>query len=193
MKNNMILIYEFMRMIRMNTNKNTKKGFTLIEMLVVIGIISLLSGIFIVYSRTGEQQILLFRDQAKIVGAISRAKSLSASSFRASLTKTDSSCGYGVHFEIPNTFIIFKDLAEDCELSDQKYTFSNAAEKFESFQLDSRLKFDALTNLSDIVFIPPDISAVITPDQDEAVIVIKTIDDKSSATIKINSAGQVSI
>lgn len=171
----------------------TNQGFTLIEMLVVIGILSLLSGIFIVYSRTGEQQILLFKDQAKIVGAISRAKSLSASSYRASLTQTDNSCGYGVHFEFPNTVIIFKDFAENCELSDQRYTSSNAAENFESFKLDSRLKFDALTNLSDIVFVPPDISAVITPEQDEAVIVIKTIDDKSSATIKINSAGQVSI
>jgi prepilin-type N-terminal cleavage/methylation domain-containing protein len=176
----------------MNTNKNTKNGFTLIEMLVVIGIISILSGIFIVYSRTGEQQIVLFKEQAKVMAAVSRAKILGISAFRESSTEAGSSCGYGVHIELPNTVIIFKDIAQNCELSDQRYTPANPSEKFESFQLDPRVKLDVMTSLTDIVFIPPDPSVVITPDQDQAVIVIKTIDDKSSATIKVNSAGQIS-
>ena len=161
------------------------RGFTIIEMLVVIGTLALISAILIINIRTGEQQVTLFREQARIVSILSRAKSLSVATFG----KTGVPCGYGVHFEAPGTFLIFKDLADNCQASDQKY--SGAAEIHESFQLDPALRFDTLS-LSDVIFIPPDPSIVITPSQDEATIIIKTIKSGTSATIKINSAGQIS-
>ena len=161
------------------------KGFTIIEMLVIIGILSLISAILIINIHTGGQQVILFREQAKIVSILSRAKSLSVATFG----KTGVPCGYGVHFEAPSTFLIFKDLADNCQASDQKY--SGAAEIYESFQLDPVLEFDTLS-LSDVIFIPPDPSVIITPSQDEATVVIKAIKSGTSATIKINSAGQIS-
>lgn len=163
------------------------KGFTTIEMLVVIGVMALMSSVLMVYGRTGERQINLFKEQARIISALSRAKYLSIATFG----KTDVPCGYGIHFEAPRTFLIFKDLAVsgDCSLADKKY--SGAGEIFESFELDSVIVFDQLT-LSDIVFIPPSPSVVITPNQDQAVIIIKIINIESSAAIKINSAGQIS-
>ncbi|MEK9168335.1 MAG: prepilin-type N-terminal cleavage/methylation domain-containing protein [Patescibacteria group bacterium] len=162
------------------------KGFTTIEMLVVIGVMALMSSVLMVYGRTGERQINLFKEQARIISALSRAKYLSVSTFG----KTDVPCGYGVHFEAPRTFLIFKDLPSgNCSLADKKY--SGAGEIFESFGLDSVITFDQLT-LSDIVFTPPGPSVVITPDQDQAAIIIKIINIESSAAIKINSAGQIS-
>lgn len=163
------------------------KAFTLIEIIVSIGIIALLSGIMITYNRSGERQIVIFKEQARVISALSRVKSFSISTF--SDGKTDIPCGYGVHLEAPRTFLIFKDIASDCSVSDNKYSGTN--EIFESFNLDLTVMFDSLT-LSDIIFIPPDPSVIITPAQYQATIVIKTIDGGSSATIKVNNAGQIS-
>jgi prepilin-type N-terminal cleavage/methylation domain-containing protein len=165
---------------------NTDRGFTIIEMLVIIGIISLISAILIVYIRAGGRQIVLFREQAKLVSVLARAKYLAISTFG----REGVPCGYGVHFTSPRTFLIFKDLADNCQSSDQKY--SGSLETQESFELDSLLEFETLT-FSDILFIPPDPSIVINPTQDEATLIIKAVGSEDSAVIKINSAGQIGI
>ncbi len=162
------------------------EGFTLVEILVVTGVLSLISAILIVYVRSGSQQIILFREQAQVISILARAKYLAISTFG----RTGVPCGYGVHFEQPRTFTIFKDIAEDCQTSDQKY--SGPEETYESFQIDKTLTFENLT-LSDILFIPPDPSVIITPDQDDATIVLKTVNAENSVLIKINNAGQISI
>jgi type II secretory pathway pseudopilin PulG len=171
-----------------------RSAFTIVEMLVIIGVLSLMSSILILYSRRAEQQIVLFKEQAKVISILSRAKTLSISTY--SYSRSEVPCGYGVHFEAPSTFLIFKDLPtnsnSDCSSSDKKYSGSTSSELVESFQLDSRALFDSLS-LSDILFIPPDPKVVITPtpSQDEATVVLKTIDGSKSATIKVNSAGQI--
>ena len=162
-----------------------EKGFTLIEMLFVLATIAILSTILIAYSRTGERQIIVFRDQTKIINALLRAKSLSLATFG----KAGVPCGYGVHFEKPRTFIIFKDIADDCSQADHKYSGSN--EIVESMSLDRLVAFGDLT-LSDVVFIPPDPIVIITPDQDPATLTIKAGEGASSAVIRITKAGQIS-
>lgn len=171
-----------------------KKGFTLIEILISIGIVALLSSAMIAYNRVGERQIILFKEQAKVLGVISRAKTLSISTFGEIAV----SCGWGVHIDAGlNKFFIFKDIAAvsgDCSTADKTYTETSSDELFESFDLDSGVEFDSsLTTLSDIVFIPPYFSVVINSDsvQDSAEVVIKTIDGGSSVAIKVNSAGQI--
>ena len=44
-----------------------RKAFTLIELLVVLGVTVGLSAVLITYSRTGERQIILFPQHAKII------------------------------------------------------------------------------------------------------------------------------
>ncbi len=161
------------------------KGFTLIEVLVVVGILALLSATLIIYSHTGERQIILFKEQARIVSTISQAKSLSIATFG----QVNVPCGYGVHFSPPKNFLIFEDLANDCQDADKRWSGEN--ETFESFQLDPAVVFENLS-LTDIVFIPPNPSVVITPPQDQSTIIIKTVDGNSSTTIKVNNAGQIS-
>ncbi len=162
-----------------------EKGFTVIEMLVVIAILGIISATLITSMRVGERQIMLFREQARVISALSRAKSLSIATFGES---GNVPCGFGVHFE-PTSFLIFKDLASDCGSADRVY--SGPSEIFESFTLDSKVTFNALT-LSDIVFIPPNPFIRITPNQDQATITIQTIDGSASKNVKINSAGQIS-
>lgn len=172
------------------------KGFTLIEIIVSIGIIALLSAVLLTYNRAGERQIILFKEQAKVISILSRAKSLSISAFG------QGNCGYGVHLEAPRTFLIFKDIPStvgDCSSADKKYSGTGTSEKFDnslSFTLDSAVEFDSsLTTLSDIIFIPPDMSVVINSNltKDSATITVKTSDNSgSSAKIKVNNAGQIS-
>ena len=118
-----------------------KNGFTLIELLVVIGILALLSSILIVYSHTGEEYILFFREQARVVSAVFRAKNLSVSSYGGG------SCGYGIHFARSDEIIIFNNLpvSGSCEEDGPN-------EEIEKVILDSKVE---ITDFPDILFIPP--------------------------------------
>jgi len=164
-----------------------EKGFTIIEMLVVISIMVLISSFLILYSRTGENQIVLFRDQSRVIVALNRAKSLSIQFFNTSQPV----CAFGVHFsQAENSFLIFRDLASNCANAD--YAYTEPSELFEKFQLSSKIKFGAL-GLADVVFIPPDPKTLIDNDlnKTEAVIDLQSLDGSSSLKVKVNNAGQI--
>ena len=169
----------------MRKNSSILSGFTLIEILVVVSITALLSSILIVYSRVGERQILLFREQAKIINMILKSKSLALQTY----VTGEKICGYGVHFEAPRSVILFKDSADDCATSDNIY--SGAGEDFEKMKLDNLIVFLEL-DFTDILFIPPDPQVKLTPALSAGTISIKADDSESVAKVKINSAGQVS-
>jgi prepilin-type N-terminal cleavage/methylation domain-containing protein len=161
-----------------------KAGFSLVELLAVIAVLAMLSAILIQYSRTGERQLLLFREQFKLASTLSRAKSLAISTFNY----PDVPCGYGVHFAPPRTFILFRDNAADCSSSDRIY--SGAGESIVTDELDPFVRFSGLT-ASDILFIPPDPRVIITPAQPEATITLETSDGVASAILKVSAVGQI--
>ncbi len=164
------------------------RGFTLVEVLVTLGITLLLTSLMVIYGRSGEQQIILLRDQARIVSTILRAKSLAIQAYNA-----DSAfCGYGAHFEPNGTFLIFKDIAPECSASDNRY--SGSAETIETGSLEARLGFEAPLGVSDVLFIPPDPQVIINGDAnvDDGLITLIARKGNSSVEVKINSAGQVS-
>jgi prepilin-type N-terminal cleavage/methylation domain-containing protein len=82
-----------------------KKGFTLIEMLVVLAITALLSGLAIVYSHIGQNQIALSIEESKVAQLILEAKELSIATY-----STDSpTCAYGVQFDLASsTYSLFE-------------------------------------------------------------------------------------
>jgi len=173
------------------------KAFTLIETLVVILVTMILASIMIVYSHTGEKQIVLFRDQAKVVGILNRAKFLSVQMF--SKTIDDKTCAYGVHFELENeakSFSIFKVKALTSNCENSYIAGGNNIVKVEEYSLDSRLKFsEELTGITDIVFIPPDPKVILTGTSDNsAKITIVDISDtsgKNKKEINVNTFGQI--
>jgi len=167
------------------------KGFTIIEMVIIFGILAVLSATLIGSFHTGEQQIALFKEQSRIVAVLSRAKFLSISTFG----DTGVPCGYGVHFEMPNKFFIFKDSAVALDCRDANSTYDTGEEvQNEFFELDSRIVFSSLgSNNLDIVFIPPNPMIVITPNQTQAEISLKTASGIGEPrVIKISKAGQIS-
>ncbi len=166
---------------------NSSRGFTIIEMLVVISIMVLLTSLLILYSRTGENQIILFRDQARVITALNRAKSLSIQLY----SSPESPCGFGVYFsQAENAFLIFRDSAANCQNSDNIYT--GAGELFEKYQLSPQVKFGELT-LTNIIFIPPDPKTLIDNDSNktEATITLQNLNGDASLKVKVNNAGQI--
>lgn len=179
------------------------KGFTLIELVIVIGIVGVLTGGLAFYGRSAERQIILFRDQAKIVAALLKAKSLTISTYSS---EADAPCGYGVSFDQPSkTIIIFKDRAvnPNCSDADNVYTGNspcivadlNVDCELEKLTLDAKtIEFSNLT-LKDIVYIPPNPDVIITDidgvEQTSAQIEIQTFDGAVKRTITIINNGQI--
>lgn len=80
------------------------KGFTLVEILIVIAITAILSGIAIVYTHAGQNQVSLSIEESKIAQLILEAKELSIATYSADVV----TCGYGVHFNYTNqTYTLF--------------------------------------------------------------------------------------
>lgn len=172
-----------------------QKGFTLIEILVVLTILSFLTSILILYSRGGEGQILLFREQSKLVSDILRAKSLAIQTFQTQ----EKVCGYGIHFETApyNNYVIFKepkgaDPDNPCGANNRRY---DAGEEFEPATNleDYGINLDQAT-IGDVFFLPPDPKIYFDslPASGEARITLMASEGASSAVVVIGSGGQVS-
>lgn len=163
--------------------KRQINGFTVVEILITTGLITILSSILILYTRTGENQLILFREQSKIVSVIFKAKTLSVQTY----SDPTPPCGYGVNFQPPRTVLLFKDVATPCAASDRRY--SGSGELLETFTIDSRVSFTS--TLTDVVFIPPDPTTFLTPAQAQATITLTAIGSGNTLPVKINDAGQV--
>lgn len=171
-----------------------QKGFTIIELLVVLSVISILSSGLIFYSRTAERQIILFKEQAKIISLLQKAKVLSLSTY----AQSSAPCGYGVNFsKDANKMILFQDISpsssSNCADADNSYTLSLISEKMEEIPLDKTVKFSEV-GISNIVFIPPDLKVVLDNEisKNEGLVKISTIDNLAERSIKITNFGQVS-
>ena len=172
-----------------------RRGFTLIEILVIIGIITILTSFLILYSRTGENQILLLREKAKVINNILRAKAMALNL----VVESEPACGFGVHFE-ESRYFIFRDSALDpreCFIDSEhrRYSGEQSGEMLtdEIFNLDSSLRFSRLA-VTDVFFRPPQPEAFLDGEQTlpEAEIILATQDNRSSVRIIINNAGQIS-
>jgi type II secretory pathway pseudopilin PulG len=74
-------------------NKKYISGFTLVETLVVIGIVMIMTTTLIAYTRSSGKQITLYTEQARLIGLLNRAKSLALQRESA-----EHYCAYGVRF-----------------------------------------------------------------------------------------------
>jgi prepilin-type N-terminal cleavage/methylation domain-containing protein len=164
------------------------KGFTLIEMVIVFSIMAIMAGTMIAYNRGSDDNILLFSNQAKVIGVLQRAKSF------ALQKKEDGSnliCSIGVHFEKPGTMIIFEDRGDaDNFLCEENYSNKgyNNGEGIETINLDSDVYFNYLPNESDshdVLFGTPYLEVT-----GWGSIILKTKNEKESEII-VGKGGQI--
>ena len=176
------------------TKLKADKGFTLVEILVVVAITVLLSSLAISYNRSGEKQIILFRDQALVVGLLNRTKSLAIQKYRdPSISGDYLTCAFGLHFEPGSRdIILFQDLNEDDNCDSAIYGY-DLTEGIETFSLNSRLEFSGIpVGGLDILFVPPELSVITAPpDRLPVTITIQTIDGSLITSITISTAGQI--
>ena len=174
-----------------------RAGFTLVEILVVVSITVLLSGIALTYNRSSERQVLVYKDQAVIVGVLQKAKSFAIQRYRDLSLVDHIACAFGLHFTGLNSreFILFQDLGEgSCDPLNANYAYdatADPAEGIETFKLDERLRFTGVPEEGlDILFLPPELkvlSSVPLP----VTIGIETVRDDFSGFITISAVGQI--
>lgn len=87
-----------------NGADNNKKGFTLIEILIVLAITAVLSSFAIVYTHVGQNQISLSIEESKVAQLILEARELSIATY----SSNNNTCAYGVAFNYASsTYSLF--------------------------------------------------------------------------------------
>lgn len=174
---------------------NKISGFTIIEMLVTVGVLTLLSGILIMYSKSGENASVLLRQGAKIVTDVNRVKNLAVTTatYTNEAGEIIHPCGYGVYFDNtsqPNRYIVYADISKNCKTSEHKRPTDGSSD-VESIDLATSITIDTKT-IESIFFLPPDPDIYFNPSNiSEASISIKNLTG-AKIEIKMSKAGQVS-
>ena len=170
------------------------RGFTLIEMLVVLSIVIIITGIVIFNVGTERQNSALLRSAQKLSLDLRRAQNFALSS--KTYKTSGVPCGWGVHFNGAGSisYIIFADMAAAVNCSNRDFIRAvDGSEDFETINFDAGINISNLSNnLSDIVFSPPDPMVNFTPNQTSASIVLIN-KDGATRTININKTGFISL
>lgn len=200
-----------------------KKGFTLVEILIVLAITAVLSGIAIVYSHVGESQISLSIEESKIGQLILEARELSIATY----SQSGSTCAYGVSFDYtdsPQRYSLFEYNAKApggfCP-SLASTTAPNAIDTdavqiyaagtwqvpvAQGVELINATSTPASETIQYVMFYPPDPFTLISTDGQtflsnytdppapaEASIYLQTFDGSLSRTITMSPSGQVNL
>lgn len=169
--------------------KDMKHGFTLIETLVVLGVLTLLTSMLVLYNRTGERQIVLLREKARLINTILRAKGLALNT----VIEDEPACGYGVHL-FDTGYGMYRDRASACRTSDHTYTeYTDTIVAGTNVALPQSVRL-GIGTVTDILFIPPDPKVFLNGGQGltEGTMVLESVDGASSVNIHVTHAGQIS-
>jgi len=145
-------------------------GFTLIEMLVTLGIITALSSMVLVYSRKGESVSNLIREGDHMAFELRRAQNQAMMTLQQDSGSDEKICGWGIYIEegiltdVPQKqFLLFKDLCEEgTSKGNEKYD-PDSNEKVETISLLKGVEIFK-SNISSITFIPPEPRVKFSPD-----------------------------
>lgn len=175
-------------------------GFTLVELLVVIGITALLAGLLVLYGSTGRQQTILSIESTKISQLISRAKTLSISTYE----DPSSPCGYGVRVDYSaRTYALTSyKVSPDCKsvASSSQSISIQSTETQNTFSLPAGVTFNSDPSLQnkiqDVFFVPPDPKTVISVGGGllrdiTGYIYLTTADGSATRRISVNASGQI--
>lgn len=165
------------------------RGFSLVELLVVIGVITLMTALIVPNYRFGDKSLALARTSSKLAQDLRRVQNLAISAQKFSGAVP---AGYGVYFNLsqPAQYILFADL-------DANKIYSGASEKVETIAMEKQMRISSLSPVSgsslNIVFNPPDPSVFVTPDAATARITIEAIGTTQQKAIQVNKVGLISV
>jgi len=168
-----------------------KKGFTIIEMMVTLSIVTLLAVMVLAYSRQSERVTNLIRDSDKMVYELRRAQNLAMLTLQRS--SSQAICGWGIYINkevLPQTqYILFSDF---CNTGTQGQYDSG-----EEFEIVNLLKGVEIieTNIFSVAFVPPEPQTKFYPNliEGENANIKMCLETKPDVcyTIYVSSAGQI--
>lgn len=192
---------------KMATKECENGGFTLIEMLIVVAISAMLASMAISYGGVERDQTELSIEKTKVAEFIFQARSLSLATYRNNSASANT-CGYGVLIDNPqNTYSIFAydpvgagvrcpsegDVAYDT--GSYPIIGNDSKNTDEAWQVHPQGGITISSAASIVFFFPPNPDTFIYDAGgnpiDQASITLTTPDNKASATVFVNSAGQV--
>lgn len=147
------------------------KGFTIIELLVITGLIGLMSAVLLPSFRTGDQELALSRSASKLSQDLRRVQEMALSAKETASGEIPP--GYGIYFEpgtYPNQYFLFADLD-----GDEAYT---AGEIIETVTLERKIKISDLSPTSpmSITFVSPNPDVVFSPVDSGLASIVLSID-----------------
>lgn len=148
------------------SSRVNNRGFTLLEIVVVIGIMAILSTMMLGYSQRNSRQVLLATTQVKLQSIFSRAKTLSIQSFfdSGSQDPDEIVCAHGVYIDKDSQrMFIFQDITDSgsCSTDPGTYEYNENKDRElegELNQLDLADKTVQIDKYDShyVIFIPPE-------------------------------------
>jgi prepilin-type N-terminal cleavage/methylation domain-containing protein len=175
-----------------------RQGFSLVEILVVIGVTLALSAITLVYTAGTRDIVNLSVEQAHVAQYLSRAKSQALASY----AQVGTACGYGVYIASTETMQIFSytDATNCAPASLTAASIRNAGNRTvtDTSPLARGVLFDTGNGVVEaVLFVPPDPTTYyivrgngnLNPGGSGSV-VLRTPGNNTS-TVRVSSAGQI--
>jgi len=186
----------------LNKSKKFKtNGFTVIEMLVVLGVTSVLVSIFVVQAGDLRDQISLFKEEARLIQTLFKAKTYSIQVL--SEEGGDTACGYGVYLNGFGeseeasylNFLRKKGADGTCpeDYADLVYDETTKTEILGSeYKIDSKVFIKGVSN-NNFVFIPPKPEVVVDGEirKDGFVFLCLKENTDFCRGIEVNKVGQI--
>lgn len=183
--------------------KQHRRGFTLLEILVVLGVTTLLTGMVLTYGSRGRNQTTLYVEQIKLAQVILRAKALSVATYN----RPDIPCGYGVNIDYnQNSYELFSYKPTDCFSIKAAGIVDDPLNKYvviDRFALPTGVKLvknasndPTATTLATVFFLPPNPETFIWLDggvfsNNPAIVGVGAVDGSLTMPIQVTAGGQV--
>jgi prepilin-type N-terminal cleavage/methylation domain-containing protein len=171
-------------------------GFTLVEVLVTIGILVILLSATVGITRTGDQQVLLSKEQSLLLVALNRAKASALQTF----FQPNHPCGYGIFIDIvSNSYTLFQDQPtnpSDCTTANHLFDAPGEVLTIgvtpQIYTLPPGVQFGSATNVSTVVYLPPNPDVFINNGALQiGIITLQSNNAAAVRSIQINNAGQI--
>lgn len=179
----------------------SRRGFTLIELMVVMGIIVVLTTIVAGYGREGSRHLVLVGTETKMLNLLSRAKFLSVETFfGGGRSGNQRICAYGVKVNLSEQeMFIFQDLSSDATCPGNSNGIYNDGERLTGELNEIKLKDTPVvfgeTNLSEVIFIPPNPQTKVRKtdgsEVNQAQVSVKIRESSGQFVITVNNVGQI--
>jgi prepilin-type N-terminal cleavage/methylation domain-containing protein len=186
--------------------KHKRFGFTLIEMLVTLSIVTLLTTMVLVYSRQNESMTNLIRDSDRLVFNLHQVQNSSLLTLQPTATSvgspTKNICGWGIYFNNDSSYTLFHDLCDSTTPGSTTPKGNNLYDSGEEYETVNVLRGVIIkhSDIQSIVFVPPNpdiqvydgVTASHLTDHLITVQMCLAAQPDTCFVISINPAGQIS-